>query len=160
MKIYIKFTKSEQLAINTLDSIFKSDGEKCKGKIIKHFDKHITHTITNTEDGGSDILFECTEEIFCVVVNWVSNIAAQCKGLILGAIDTYKNIAKMCGIPHLEIDGEKHNLCHPVKITESREDVTVTAVRYIPYENDEETAKKCLAMRVGNFWNDVPEANE
>ena len=160
MKIRIEFTKSEQMAINSLDSIFGTDGEKCKGKIIKHFNKHTTHTITNTEDGGSDIQFECTEEIFCVVVNWISNIATQCKGLIFSAIDTYKNIAKMCGVPHLEIDNEKRNLCHSIKVTESREDITVTATRYIPYENDEDVAKECLSMRVRNFWNDVPNTNE
>ena len=66
----------------------------------------------------------------------------------MGAVDTYRNMVKMLGIKHLEIDDKEVNLSIPCKVSVNHNGYKVSVTKYVPTTSNMEDEKKTLKENV------------
>lgn len=114
MKIRIEMTAAEMMTAQSVCNLFDDEPVKRSYKIMEEFSEHTTERTSYNKDGSYTYDLEVSEAFTICVTNWARDIIAQTKGLIMSAVDTYRNLTKMMGLKKLIIDGEEVNVCKKV----------------------------------------------
>ena len=132
MKIRIEMTAAEMMSIGSICNIFEDEPIIThKNKLTEEYSEHTTDRSKWNEDGSYEYEFEASELFSICVINWLRDIIGQTKSLILGAVDTYKNLTKMMGLKKLIIDGKEiNNVCKKVRTKVCVEDMNITVVTH------------------------------
>lgn len=135
MKIRIEMTAAEMMTTQSVCNLFDDEPAKRSYKIMEEFSEHTTERTSYNKDGSYTYDLEISEVFTICVTNWARDIIAQTKGLIMSAVDTYKNLTKMMGLKKLVIDGEPiNNVCKKVRTKVCVEDMNITVVTH-PLQN-------------------------
>ena len=150
MKIIINVTASEMMAIGSICNLFEDEPISThKNRLIEEITQHTIEHSTWNEDGSYEYRFEASELISICAINWLRDIIAQFKGLILSAADTCKNIIKMKGLKKLIIDGEEQKgVCKKVMTKMCIDDMNIRVVTHPHQEVSDEEEKKRVTEKV------------
>jgi len=145
MKVRIEMSSSEMMAIKSFATLFDDISMETKKRKIEEFTNHTKQTIIENADGSYEMEFSASDLLTITITNWMRDVVSQCKGLILGAIDTYKNIVAMMGIKKLIVDGDEVTMTKKIKIDTCVENVHITAVQHVDVNMDNQKAHEELA---------------
>ena len=148
MKIRIEMTAAEMMSVKSLATLFDDIPMESKKRKIEEITNHTKQTIIENSDGSYEMEFTATELITVTITNWMRDVIGQCKGLIFGCVDTFKNISSMMGVKKLIIDGEEAVVTNKIKIETQHEDVHIVASRYVDIKQDKKQAQDELARFV------------
>lgn len=150
MKIRIEMTAAEMMSIGSVCNLFADEPITThKNKLTEEFSEHTTDRSKWNDDGSYEYEFEASELFAVCTINWLRDIVSQCKALIMGAIDTYKNISKMMGLKKLVIDGEQiNNICKKVKTKVCVEDMNMVITTHPLQSISDEDEKKRVTEKV------------
>ena len=150
MKIIINVTASEMMAIGSICNLFEDEPISThKNRLIEEITQHTVEHSTWNEDGSYEYRFEASELISICAINWLRDIIAQFKGLILSATDTCKNIIKMKGLKKLIIDGEEQKgVCKKVMTKMCIDDMNIRVVTNPHQEVSDEDEKRRVTEKV------------
>lgn len=149
MKIRIKMTAAEMMSVGSICNIFADEPVTNKKRLTEEFSEHTTDRSKWNEDGSYEYEFEASEIFSICVINWLRDIIGQTKSLILGAVDTYKNLSKMMGLKKLVIDGEQiNNVCKKVRTKVCVEDMNMVITTHPHQDVSDEDEKRRVTEKV------------
>lgn len=131
MKIRIEMTAAEMMTAQSIRNLFDDEPTTRTYNIVEEFTEHTTERTSYNKDGSYTYDLEISEVFTICVTNWARDIIGQTKSLILGAIDTYKNLTKMMGLRKLTIDGkEVENVCKKVQTKMCIDDMNIRVITH------------------------------
>lgn len=150
MKIRIEMTAAEMMSVGSICNIFADEPIVTnKKRLTEEFSEHTTDRSKWNEDGSYEYEFEASEIFSICVINWLRDIIGQTKSLILGAVDTYKNLSKMMGLKKLVIDGEQiNNVCKKVRTKVCVEDMNMVITTHPHQDVSDEDEKRRVTEKV------------
>lgn len=149
MKIRIEMTAAEMMSVGSICNIFADEPVTNKKRLTEEFSEHTTDRSKWNEDGSYEYEFEASEIFSICVINWLRDIIGQTKSLILGAVDTYKNLSKMMGLKKLVIDGEQiNNVCKKVRTKVCVEDMNMVITTHPHQDVSDEDEKRRVTEKV------------
>lgn len=135
MKMHIELTASEMSIINSILAVFEEQKAPVKQKLHEYSDMY-EETISFNSDGSYSMSMEVKETLTIAIGSWLAQVCSQAKGLIMAAVDTYRNMVKMLGVKHLEIDGKEVNLDIPCRVSVEHNGYKIRATKYVPADSD------------------------
>lgn len=148
MKIRIEMTAAEMMTAQSVCNLFDDEPAKRSYELMEEFNEHMNERTSYNKDGSYTYDLEISEVFTICVTNWARDIIAQTKGLIMSAVDTYRNLTKMMGLKKLIIDGEEVNVCKKVTTKVTVDNMSMRVVTH-PLQNvDEKEEKKRVADKV------------
>lgn len=158
MKIRFEMTAAETTTIKSIIAMIDGDTiDLAKSKIEETLSDNHSEIAELKADGSMNYELSVSEFATISISNWLMGIFTSCKSLILGAIDTYKNIAKMFAVKSLKIDGkevEAENRYHKVTTTVRVQDMDIHVSHFVKDGSDDEAEQKKLAEMVINKFSE------
>lgn len=150
MKIRIEMTAAEMMSVGSVCNLFADEPINIhKNKLTEEYSEHTTDRSKWNEDGSYEYEFEASELFSICAINWMRDIIGQTKSLILGAVDTYKNLSKMMGLKKLVIDGKSiDNICKKVQTKMCVDDMNIRVITHPLQTVSDEEEKKRVTEKV------------
>ena len=149
MKIRIEMTAAEMMTAQSICNLFDDEPAKRSYKLMEEVTEYTTERTSYNKDGSYTYDLEVSEVFTICVTNWARDIIAQTKGLIMSAVDTYKNLTKMMGLKKLVIDGEQiNNVCKKVQTKMSIDDMNIRVVTHPDQKVSDEEEQRRVTEKV------------
>lgn len=150
MKIRFEMTAAETTTIKSIIAMTDDNTAKSvKFKLQEILSDNHSEITETKEDGSVNYELSVSEMATISIANWALSIYTSCKSLVMGVVDTYKNIAKMFNIKSFKIDGnEVENRCHKITTTVHIHDMDIRVSSFVKDGSDDEAEQKKLAEMV------------